>query len=96
MRVLCAEPLKFRPWEVGRLTPFQVRQVLLVERDKKGLVILDPPAGDEPAELTLEGEWRTHFRKLGVTDPDALRRLIERAIDGELAEPAGGIDDGGE
>jgi len=70
----------FRPWEVGRLTPFQVRQVLLVERDKKGVVVLDAPVGEESAELTMEAEYREHFRKMGVTDPDAVRLLVERSM----------------
>lgn len=81
-----------RPWEVGRLTPFQVRQILLVERDKKGQIVLDVPIGDEPAELTLGREFRDHFRKMGISDPDALRLLVERALN-EPAEPAGRADD---
>ena len=82
----------FRPWEVGRLTPFQVRQILLVERDKKGVVLLDAPVGDEPAELTMEAEFRDHFRRVGVTDPDAVELLTERAIR-EPAEPVGDDDE---
>ncbi len=82
LRVLCSEPLNFRPWEVGRLTPFQVRRVLLAERDKKGAVVLDAPLddGSQPVELSIEAEWRSHYRRAGVSDPSAMRMLVARAM----------------
>lgn len=94
--MLCSEPLLFRPWEIGRLTPFQVRRVLLVERDKKGVPVLDPPADDGPAEISMEQEWRRHWIMAGVSDPDAIRQLVKRGLTDDdrqfAAEPAGGVD----
>lgn len=78
--MLAAEPFCRMPWVLARLTPFQVHEVVLVERDKKGAVILDPPFGDDgPAETTLEQEWVAHYRRAGVADPDVVRRLAAAA-----------------
>lgn len=77
MRLLCSEPYNYRPWEIGRLVPFQVQRVLLVSRDRKGCVVLDPPLADDVGgEITMEDEYRDYFRGIGVTDPDALARLV--------------------
>lgn len=72
--------MKFKPWEVAKLTPFQVKHCLLVERDKKGMVSLDPPMGGPPPEMTLASEMADYLRKRGITDPVAMRRLVERLI----------------
>jgi hypothetical protein len=76
IKVLGAEPLVRMPWEVGRLTPFQTR-LLLAERDKRGQVLLDGPLGEEPAEVPWERELRDHYRRLGFSDPDAIRRMTD-------------------
>lgn len=86
LRVLCTEPYKYRPHEVGKLTPFQVRRVLLCERDKRGQVLLDFPADlEEHIETTLEEDFALHYRALGVTDPDAITRLTAAALAEEFA-----------
>ena len=95
MRSLAADPLCYRPWEVGKLTPFQVHEVLRIERDKQGHLLLEPPMGDDEADLTIESEWRAHFLRAGVTDPDALRMLVAEALDEEVpaTEPAAEDED---
>lgn len=74
--------MKFKPWEVGRLVPFQVRHILLVERDAKtGVPLLDGPLGGELDEIgDMAAEWRREWRKRGITDPDVLEDLVERAL----------------
>lgn len=87
------------PWDVGRLTPFQVKRIFMVERTKDGAVVLDPPP--EPAggerELTLEGEFRAEWIRRGVTDPDALAMLVRQAVEADVlaegTEVAGEGDD---
>lgn len=59
---------------VGKLTPFQVRHGLMVERDKQGAVKLDPPFRGGPGESSMEDEWRAELAKV-YTDPDAVEAL---------------------
>jgi len=95
LRLLCSEPLKFRPWDVAKLTPFQARVLLTTERDKQGNIILDPPAGEPvDAELSLADEWEAEFTRRGVTDPDALRLMVDDAVASDVwDDPLEGDDD---
>jgi hypothetical protein len=73
-----------KPWEVARLTPFQVRHVYFVEHDRKtGTPILDEPLGEPPRERTLAGEHRAAVRRLGVTDPDAVALIVAARLRAE-------------
>jgi hypothetical protein len=70
-RVLCNEPFCYRPWEVDRLTPFQACGIILCKKDKKGMVVLDPPLTEEEglqiADAT-EVDWlREKWRLRGLS-----------------------------
>jgi len=86
LRVLCGEPLCYRVDEVANLTPFQVRRILLVERDKEGKPMLDLPMDTQPDETTLEQEFVEEFRRRGINDPDLLKRLAREAAEREEAD----------
>lgn len=74
LKVLCGEPLCYKPWEVARLTPSQVKHTLMVERGKDGAVKLDEPLRRREEELSVEREWRVELGKV-YTDPDAITLL---------------------
>jgi hypothetical protein len=54
------EPFLLRPWEIGRLTPYQTYRLYSHPRDEHGQIKFEPCAAE--AELTEE---ETFFRRHG-------------------------------
>lgn len=76
--VLCGEPWCYRPWEVGRLTLYQIKNILFAPRDEKGQVIRVPgelkalngervPTPEEMLVVEM-----MHIRKVGETEAKQL------------------------
>lgn len=78
-RVLCNEPYCYRPHEVDLLTPFQVSELILCAKDKKGMVVLDPPIDDsDPTpDLVTDEDWVREKWKLKGLSGWALEQVVQ-------------------
>ena len=98
MRILCGESFGYRPWEVRKLTIWQVNEIFQVERDKDGNPVMDPEMYDDRDEPSLELEMRKTFIKNGISDPAAITRLSQKLMDDMAREiertKLSGDDDG--
>lgn len=81
--ILCNEPFSLKPWEIARLTPFQVRRLYLCERDREGRIV----TGEVKPLPTSEEMFYRHWKYHGLRQ-DQIDRLWEwqKVREAELAE----------
>jgi hypothetical protein len=78
--VLTGDPWRLSIDEIKRLTPYQVRNIYLRERNEDGTLKLERDSG-----LTYEQQFRVYMRSAGHPE-DEIERLWQR----KLAELANG------
>jgi hypothetical protein len=66
-----------RPWEVARLTPFQVKWIYGHERDRDGKVVPTGPPGRPP--ITEKELWLIRCELIGVPKWRAEKEWVSRA-----------------
>lgn len=69
--LLVNEPWKLRPWEIAQLTPWQVRNLYLCDRDEEGKVLTSDIAEIEQNPYEY---FRKYWQTLGLRD-DQVERL---------------------
>lgn len=79
--ILAGEPWGLRPWEVGRLTAYQVAHVYFAERDSRGQVVRKDAAGAGGGLKSDEERFREVWFRRGLPDW-RIRQLWEARLRG--------------
>lgn len=62
--MLAGEPFHLRPWEVARLTDYQIQRIYFAPRDDRGQLLLSNPS----RKISLDEAYVATWRRQGLSD----------------------------